>query len=701
MKKITLNFNRFTNSFKNYKLLFVLLILILSFQHSYSQDTDGDGIVDTIDIDDDNDGILDADECATLILEDNPLIQDMIVKVGSAFYSPGQTNQNTGTRMVFELVDPDDITTTIAIARITVLSITPNTGATAVIDWTVEDDSPRVNLKVTGGSSSDIDRAKLRFEFFSPSEDIPNLLTGSAGTTPTDFSFTYGVKDLDLSPEPREESIEVEGSNLAGYTIEDPTTLTFSAVEVPGSFTFTGTVNNPTDIVKLTYFTTQTFEVDIRSTHSDSGFIFNFGNTDVLTDPIENILKCTTDTDGDGIPDQLDIDADNDGIPDNVEAQSTLGYIAPSGVDTDSDGLDDAYDPDCTPCGAVTGVPVPITNTDGLDNPDYIDNDSDNDGIPDVEENGFPDIPLSGIDTDNDGLDDIFEGSDTNDGFDVNDEINNPQVDLPDTDDDVLTQDVNYRDDTEDPVSPLTPGNILWLRADKDVTGTTNVTAWNDQSGDDEHASGLIATAPSKIDNGVNFNPSINFNGTDDFMQITGGILENDEYTSIWSYMVVSPHGAQNTYIYNENEDGSDALYGKIHNNQRRVRFRHAGSTSTTSSGGNFLDYNSFDVFNYGAHQNATTPAGFSRAIYKNGRLIRNSSGVSTEGGDNQTMYIGNLDGSSSYFDGEIAEIMIYNFVPSAVQQQNIQSYLALKYGITLNTTVYSFKVLSERSISD
>lgn len=38
------------------------------------------------------------------------------------------------------------------------------------------------------------------------------------------------------------------------------------------------------------------------------------------------------DTDGDGLINCFDLDSDNDGIPDNVEAQTTTGYIAPSGI---------------------------------------------------------------------------------------------------------------------------------------------------------------------------------------------------------------------------------------------------------------------------------------------------------------------------------------------------------------------------------
>ena len=162
------------------------------------------------------------------------------------------------------------------------------------------------------------------------------------------------------------------------------------------------------------------------------------GDGDPLTDPM--------DSDGDGIPDHLDIDSDNDGIPDNVEGQPTSGYVAPSGSDTDGDGLDDAYE------GSGDEGITP-ENTDGTDEPDYLDDDSDNDLVPDNNEgndfdfDGVPDQAFTGTDTDGDGLDDGYEGSDVDDGFDVNDEIDDPANDLPDTDG---NGEVNYRDLDDD-----------------------------------------------------------------------------------------------------------------------------------------------------------------------------------------------------------------------------------------------------------
>ncbi|MGB5402775.1 MAG: hypothetical protein WBN13_02250, partial [Robiginitalea sp.] len=84
-------------------------------------------------------------------------------------------------------------------------------------------------------------------------------------------------------------------------------------------------------------------------------------------------------SDTDSIPDFRDIDSDNDGIPDNVEAQTTDGYIPPSGVDSIHNGLDDAYE-------GSGGQGLTPVNTDGTDEVDYRDDDSDNDSVPDNNE---------------------------------------------------------------------------------------------------------------------------------------------------------------------------------------------------------------------------------------------------------------------------------------------------------------------------
>ncbi len=183
------------------------------------------------------------------------------------------------------------------------------------------------------------------------------------------------------------------------------------------------------------------------------------------------------DSDGDGIPDYHDIDADNDGIPDNVEGQGTDEYIPPSGDDTDGNGLDDAYED--TP-GSGDGLTP--ENTDGTDDPDYLDNDSDNDGVDDTVEafdtdnDGNPDTTPVGTDEDQDGLDDGFEGGDTDDGYDVNDELDNGSNDTENSDnvDEPDYRDIDDDNDGIDTVDELDPDGDGSGPDDTDGDGNPN-----------------------------------------------------------------------------------------------------------------------------------------------------------------------------------------------------------------------------------
>lgn len=163
--------------------------------------------------------------------------------------------------------------------------------------------------------------------------------------------------------------------------------------------------------------------VEAGGTDSDGVGIIDNNSSDTDGDGYPNAVDSDnggtalsdSDTDGDGVPTRLDNDSDGDGIPEIIEAQTTLGYTAPSGVDTDEDGIDNQYDSDCSPCGAITGFVVSPVNSDGADLPDYLDTDSDNDGITDLIEandfdyNDIADISPSGADADSDGIDNAFD----------------------------------------------------------------------------------------------------------------------------------------------------------------------------------------------------------------------------------------------------------------------------------------------------
>jgi large repetitive protein len=161
------------------------------------------------------------------------------------------------------------------------------------------------------------------------------------------------------------------------------------------------------------------------------------------------------DGDGDGIADRDDLDDDNDGILDTQENSEEIDPGAdadedgnPNRLDLDSDGdsisdadesghqaKDDNHDgrvdgsvgtngvPDAVESPADSGKVTAPVDTDGDDTPDFLDRDTDGDGIFDREEAGDSDLATPARDSDSDGLADYRDPDDDNDGIPTRDEI--------------------------------------------------------------------------------------------------------------------------------------------------------------------------------------------------------------------------------------------------------------------------------------
>ncbi|CAM3893039.1 invasin domain 3-containing protein [Aquirufa aurantiipilula] len=182
----------------------------------------------------------------------------------------------------------------------------------------------------------------------------------------------------------------------------------------------------------------------------DSDGIPNFLDPDSDNDGILDMIEKNVDSDGDGDANYLDLDSDNDGILDTQERSVDTdgdGIMNFLDVDSDNDGIldawegtdnkrgtiDDNYDGRVDKNGAAPDVngngladflegnpaPVPDTDKDGL--PDYIDLDSDGDGIADkIELTNDPDKDgrpnYRDKDSDGDWLGDSDERDTDNDG---------------------------------------------------------------------------------------------------------------------------------------------------------------------------------------------------------------------------------------------------------------------------------------------
>lgn len=365
------------------------------------------------------------------------------------------------------------------------------------------------------------------------------------------------------------------------------------------------------------------------------------------------------DTDGDGFKNRGDLDSDNDGIPDIVEAQSTTGYVAPTGVDSDGDGIDNAFDSDSG--GTLSVTPV---NTDGTDNPDYLDLDSDNDGTFDIVESG------SGLSHTNgktngavgaNGLDNTLDNGDT--FVDPNGNLDNSQSDnFTDIDGDVLfLGDVDYRDDELNAPGGIFDCLLLWLKANQGGTSWANAYGGNvnvSQSGT------------------VSSGSLLNFNATNNLQAIGHYDTDLDINASTRSdltvFVVYVPEIQNAGAIWGENNGGFD----------RYLRdFDVSNGTGEELIAGIFENdspYLTTTIFDEDVNNGSF--------VYTSGGLVKTF--TSNHGVESSNdLQIGALGASDSRFNGRIAEVLVYcQLVAGGSDRQKIETYLALKYGITLSS---------------
>ena len=362
-------------------------------------DTDGDGIDDEIDVDDDNDGILDVLEGLGTVTTGNEAPADFSSFRTDGifgFATTGATNAATGLSLDGQEIsigdgaaDREDSSDLVVgdtiiystnggddLIAVTVISIDPNTTVNFV--FRNEGSSPNFEVQGDGPLGSAEESVELSVQFFDPNDsafadaadlgEIAGLIQSGMGTAQTTTtSITIG--DIDDDPDRRLEGLGVSADSISSFTLEDPASGGTLFPSFEGDFIrFRGTVVDPSDRLQLNFTAVDEIRIELlNDASSNAGFGLGFSQASftnaMTTSPFG------TDTDRDGILDHLDIDSDNDGITDNIEAQTTTGYIAPSGIEDGirdlvrSRGLGDVYKRQISPIVmlvvVVCAVPMP------------------------------------------------------------------------------------------------------------------------------------------------------------------------------------------------------------------------------------------------------------------------------------------------------------------------------------------------------
>ncbi len=383
-----------------------------------------------------------------------------------------------------------------------------------------------------------------------------------------------------------------------------------------------------------------------------------------------------TDTDGDGHKNRIDLDSDNDGISDIIEAQPTKTYIRPGSTDTDGDGIKDSYDPDN---GGVT-LSNPV-NTDGTDNPDYLDLDSNNDGTFDIDAVNTNLNPSSGQFSsstlqNNGGSQVIFitPGFSDPEGdfylptpvsapFTFNGKINDADRDHQ------HAGDLDYRDNFQG-VPGGVPENLqMWLRGD------VATTFWDDLSGNNVN---ITFTGAPALTTASNYQPAYTFNGSQSSnTSLNVNTSTNPDLTVI--------------AVYKPSQDNAGAVWGEktsVSTNARYIIDAAGATQNQALSTGSSFEENIEGLYETNqlslstiVYDNLQTNGS---AAYVNGSLRR--SFTSNFSGSTNAFQIAASGDNSNGFNGEIAEVIVYDqLLDNGTERTRIESYLALKYGITLS----------------
>lgn len=246
-------------------------------------------------------------------------------------------------------------------------------------------------------------------------------------------------------------------------------------------------------------------------------------------------------------------------------------------------------------------------------------------------------------------------------------------------------------------VQAQAPGGIasgldVWNKANADAyrnSGTTlanhgdGVAQWNDQGPLGFNVGQNNASQqPTFNEAGINYNPALFFDGGDYLFRNNYSLSGDMSY-----FFATSTGGTANNGLLNiasTSSWNSNAVYLTTRTPSSRSRFVYRRSPS--SSGGNNLDAGSSVVsgqnqlFSFKREQGSLQELWIDAGDYQSMNAT-----VSNYTGTTLNFSYGMLTSNSRQLTGNFAEAIKYNRALTTAQQRKVETYLSIKYGITMN----------------
>jgi len=246
------------------------------------------------------------------------------------------------------------------------------------------------------------------------------------------------------------------------------------------------------------------------------------------------------------------------------------------------------------------------------------------------------------------------------------------------------------------------PGGVntnleLWLRADIGTSTTVDgadLATWNDQSVNGNNASetdlgGGAVVEPTYESNEINGNPVIRFNDTNttnsSWMETAGGTnLTSGDLSMIAVFRTTQSQGSTTDFQISPSLIGangaSTADYG-LGLTAGRVHVNAANNSTLNARDPGQTD--NFEPFIASATRDVNSPFGI--GLFVNSASVATGTSDATALTSPNSWAIGNhsTPTNDGQFQGDIAEAIVFSSTLTAQQRTRVETYLALKYGIT------------------
>lgn len=218
-------------------------------------------------------------------------------------------------------------------------------------------------------------------------------------------------------------------------------------------------------------------------------------------------------------------------------------------------------------------------------------------------------------------------------------------------------------------------GVAAWYKADS--SGNSN-SQWNDVSGFENNLTqGTAGNQPALTTNSLNFNPAYVFDGTDDvFNMPNNSIAAGNSMSAFYAANSTTTAGGDRYF----NEFGDDRPSITMYNGKPRLYVRDTSSVDDIFS---TIEAQQPRVYSF-----VSPNGGGAKVIGVDSREETKSitGTYAVGGGASGNKFGGRNVSAGTSWQGPIGEAIYFNRSLNAVERQKVNSYLALKWGVTLGT---------------